>query len=1073
MSGPAYPEWVLQLTERRLVELFGEVTLARGQEYVRQGRVGHIAMGSGTGGSLIQGQVRGSSARAYQTVARYWADSGAISTSCSCPIGYDCKHGAALLWHMRTVNLRALTPAWQRALAQVTAETRTNTPGQELAVQVTRAANGAIQLRPLVWGRSGRWVRTGVTWESLLHPWGGDYIEAHRVPLAALARTREQRTGYSFYAQRADVLELGQADEAVWAWLARAVEAGVELVPGQGTPSVQLVSEPARVAARLSRAGDGLALRTFAASGDREWPVLYANLLGSPPHGLAVSENGELLLVPFVEALSQGQQALLVQHPRLEIPAADIPSFTAQFHPALRRLLDLSTDPDVELPELAAPRMLLRVEFLPEHVTRLEWAFRYQVGPDALDVDLDATGDQPAYRDRDAEEALLDALPAGPWPVRGDRAGHRPAATATLTGPATAEFASHWLERLAGLGVVVEASGRPRAYRLASEPPRVDLAVTDPGLGSDWFNLAVTVSIEGEPVEYRELFTALATGQTHLILPSGTWFSLERPELEQLRALIEEASQLTPRDSEGLRLRAVHAGLWDDLRMLGVVSEQSAAWTAAVSALLEADELPAVPVPRGLRATLRPYQEVGFRWLHFLHRARLGGILADDMGLGKTLQAIALACALREEERLEEPMLVVAPTSVLGTWADEAARFAPGLRVRVVEQSSRKRAEPLVSMAGDADVLVTSYTLLRLDADEYAAQAWAAVFLDEAQFVKNRQSRAHQAVRTLRAPAKFAVTGTPLENNLMDLWSLLSITAPGLFPDPVAFTDAYRRPIETGADPTALARLHRRVRPLMLRRTKEGVAAELPPKQEQVLRVPLPPVHRRLYDKQLAAERKKVLGLVDDLRRNRITILASLTLLRQLALSPALVLPGQGAMSAKLDTLVELVTELSAEGHRALVFSQFTSYLGMARDRLRAEGIGAAYLDGRTRDRAARIEAFRTGTDPVFLISLKAGGFGLTLTEADYVFILDPWWNPAAELQAIDRTHRIGQDKHVMVYRLVSEDTIEEKVVELQERKRDLFAKVVGEEGDLAAPLSAADIRSLLEPGGPPREELA
>ena len=357
---------------------------------------------------------------------------------------------------------------------------------------------------------------------------------------------------------------------------------------------------------------------------------------------------------------------------------------------------------------------------------------------------------------------------------------------------------------------------------------------------------------------------------------------------------------------------------------------------------------------------------------------------------------------------------------------------------------------------------MTSYTLLRLDEDEYVAQPWAVVVLDEAQFVKNRQSRGHQSVRKLSARTKFAVTGTPLENNLMDLWSLLSIVAPGLFADPNRFAERYRKPIESGTDPEALARLHRRVRPLMLRRTKDTVAAELPEKQEQVLSIELTPAHRRLYDKQLALERKKVLGLVDDLQRNRIGILAALTTLRQLALSPALVLPGP-AVSAKIDALLELVGELAAEGHRALVFSQFTGYLALVRQRLTDEGIGYSYLDGRTRDRAARIEAFRAGDDPVFLISLKAGGFGLTLTEADYVFILDPWWNPAAELQAIDRTHRIGQDKPVMVYRMVSADTIEEKVVALQQRKRDLFAKVVGESGDLAAPLTADDIRGLLE----------
>ncbi|MGV8908858.1 MAG: SNF2-related protein [Propionicimonas sp.] len=1069
MNAPTYPDWVDQLSERRLVELFGEVTLARGQEYVRQGRVGHIAMGSGTGGTLIQSQVRGSAVRAYQTVARYQADSATISTSCSCPIGHDCKHGAALLWHLRTMKLRDSIPPWQRALAQITAEAP-STGGQRLAIRVTLAPSGAIQLRPTAWGKSGKWMRHSATWESVLHPWGGDYLEEHRVPLAGLARTREQRATNSFYGQRADVLELGQLDASAWSWLARAVDAGVELLPGQETPPLRLLREPARIAGRLSRSGADLVLQTFATSGTHEWPVLYANVLGSPPHGLAITDNGELLLVPFAEPLSSGQQALLVQHSRLEIPASDIPSFAAQFHPTLRRLVDLETEADVELPETAPPRLLLQVDFAADHVTRIGWAFRYQIGGEGLDVDLYATGDLQAYRDLPAEQVLLDALPAGPWPIRNDRAGRHPITTATLTGPSTADFVSNWLERLRELGVIVEVTGQAQAYHLASEAPRIDLAVTDAGPGTDWFNLAVTVSIEGEPVEYRELFTALATGQTHLILPSGTWFSLERPELEQLKLLIQEAGQLQPRDAEGLQLRAVHAGLWDDLRNIGVVAEQSVAWTAAVSALLETEELPRLPVPTGLKATLRPYQELGFRWLHFLHGARLGGILADDMGLGKTLQVIALACALVEEGRLDQPLLVVAPTSVLGTWAAEAARFAPGLRVRLVEQSSRKRMQPVADLAADADIVVTSYTLLRLDEEEYVAQAWSAVFLDEAQFVKNRQSRAYQAVRKLRASAKFAVTGTPLENNLMDLWSLLSIVAPGLFTDPVAFTTNYRRPIESGTDPSALARLHRRVRPLMLRRAKEDVAQELPPKQEQVLRIQLSPSHRRLYDKQLAAERKKVLGLVDDLRKNRITILSSLTLLRQLALSPALVLPGHAAVSAKLDTLVELVAELAAEGHRALVFSQFTSYLGLAKDRLQAEGIGASYLDGRTRDRAARIEAFRSGSDPVFLISLKAGGFGLTLTEADYVFILDPWWNPAAELQAIDRTHRIGQEKHVMVYRLVSEDTIEEKVVALQERKRDLFAMVVGEGGDLAAPLTADDIRSLLEPTIVPEE---
>lgn len=1063
MSVPKYPAWVADLSERRLVEVFGEVTLARGQEYVRLGRVGHIAVGSGTGGSLVQAQVQGSAYRGYQVVARYNAANGSISTSCSCPVGYDCKHGAALLWHMRVQALRALTPEWQRALEQVTAAAPTVGRGDPLAIQVTRTSAGGLQLRPLAWGRSGRWIRTGITWETVRTPWAGSWLEAHRVALAGLSRTRDQRSGYAFYAQRSDVLELGAVSDAAWAWLAQAVAAGVELVPGQGTPPVRLVDRPAVVRSRLSAEGDGLLLRTVVAAGEREWPVLYPQLLGSPPHGFSVVDDGELLLVPFAEPLGQAQQALVLQHPRLAIPAPDVPAFVAGFHPALRRLVELVVEPEVVLPEAEPPRVALAATFLPDHVTRLAWTFRYRLGERVVDVPLAPVPERGVTRDAEAERALLDALPEGSWPLLPGPEGRRPVAEATLTGRATAQFATDGLRRLAAAGVELTVTGSPQHYREADEAPVVSLEVSDPERGTDWFNLDVTVTIEGEPVEYRELFTALATGQDALILPSGVWFSLDRPELAQLRALIEEAEALQPREGSGLRLRTVHAGLWEELVGLGVVARQSRAWAAAVSGLLAPEELPEAPVPAGLRATLRPYQEVGFRWLHFLHGARLGGILADDMGLGKTLQALALVCGLQEAGRLQRPVLVVAPTSVLGTWAAEAARFAPGLRVQVMEGTAKRRTHSLAEAAAQADVLVTSYTLLRLDAEEYAGQRWEAVFLDEAQFVKNRQARVYQAVRRLEATAVFAMTGTPLENNLMDLWSLLSIVAPGLFTDPAAFGEAYRRPIESG-DAEALARLHRRVRPLMLRRTKESVATELPPKQEQVLAVPLTPAHRRLYDRQLAAERKKVLGLVDDLRRNRITILASLTLLRQLALSPALVLPGQAAVSAKIDTLVELVTELAAEGHRALVFSQFTGYLGLVRDRLAEEGIGASYLDGRTRDRAARIEAFRSGSDPVFLISLKAGGFGLTLTEADYVFILDPWWNPAAELQAIDRTHRIGQDKHVMVYRLVSEDTIEEKVVALQQRKRDLFEKVVGGDGELAAPLTADDIRGLLEP---------
>ncbi|MDN6122685.1 MAG: DEAD/DEAH box helicase, partial [Brevibacterium sp.] len=335
----------------------------------------------------------------------------------------------------------------------------------------------------------------------------------------------------------------------------------------------------------------------------------------------------------------------------------------------------------------------------------------------------------------------------------------------------------------------------------------------------------------------------------------------------------------------------------------------------------------------------------------------------------------------------------------------------------------------------------------------------------EAQFMKNNQAKTHRAARRIAAPFRLAITGTPMENSLTDVWSLAAITAPGLFPAAKQFKEDYVKPIESGDDPDRMTRLRSRLRPFMLRRTKDLVAADLPAKQEQVLTVELEPQHRRLYDTVLQHERKQVLGLLGDFEKNRFAIFRSLTLLRMLALDPGIVADhaDSGIGSSKLTVLMEYLNEITAEGHRALVFSQFTSYLRRVAAELEAGGIDFVYLDGSTTDRTKVIEAFRQGSAPVFLISLKAGGIGLTLTEADYVFLLDPWWNPAAESQAIDRTHRIGQTRNVMVYRLVAEHTIEEKVLALQAKKAELFTALMDNGSAFNEVISAADIKGLLE----------
>lgn len=703
-----------------------------------------------------------------------------------------------------------------------------------------------------------------------------------------------------------------------------------------------------------------------------------------------------------------------------------------------------------------------------------------------------------------------------------------------IEGWETRELLSVILPKLRRVSAVqVRFNGTPPQFVEATDA-LIEITVSE-GNSRDWFGLGIAVKVNNWTVPFAQIFEALDRGADRILLGNGTYFSLRRPEFKTLRTLIAEARELDDTGGE-LRINRHQAGLFSELESLAASVHTTARWDAQVRSLLElvegledaeesteestekapdkgTQDSPAPqkasrrviaqrPVPDGLQATLRPYQVEGFQWLSFLYEQRLGGILADDMGLGKTVQALALLAHAIEEHRAASerttergesvepfaPFLVVAPTSVITNWAAEAERFLPEAKVVTITETTAGKT-PLAERIAGAHLVLTSYTLLRMDEEAYtgyartlgravdestgelsAPEGWGALLLDEAQFVKNTGTRAWSIARAMPARTKIAMTGTPIENNLMELWALLAIVADGLFPSARAFRDLYARPAESGEDPAhaaaTAARLRRRIRPLMLRRTKELVAAELPAKNDTRVNLPLAPGHRRIYDTHLQRERQKVLGLLEDMDKNRFTIFQSLTLLRRLALDAALIDPEAyaGVSSVKRDYLVQQLPNLLEKGHRVLVFSQFTGYLKRISARLAEEGIGHLYLDGSTRNRAEVIEAFTSGQEPVFLISLKAGGFGLNLTEADHVFIMDPWWNPAAEQQAVDRIHRIGQDKEVHVYRLVAEGTIEEKVMQLKESKAALFDAVVGEGEFASAAVTAEDVRELFAP---------
>ncbi|SNR31131.1 Helicase conserved C-terminal domain-containing protein [Blastococcus mobilis] len=1081
----------------------GGEAFRRGAVYAEQGRVSDVVWSRRLG--QLAATVRGGGGSRYSTVAEYDASGSQWWGECSCPVGVDCKHVAALLITARHAlddpsgsSARAGAPAgaaWELALADLvpSGDPAGSRPGTPLGLQfeVEAAAGGrsavaawSVRLRPVVTGAKGRWIRTGVSWRALQYDYQSRHDPGQAGALRAVYRAHQvaqDASGFYGYYNSADApVRLEEFGPALWPALQQVVDEGVPMVTATGAP-VRLNGEPAPLGVDLRQEHDAdLRVEPVVHVDGIAVPAEAVRLLGSPPHGAVLLPgvpdvpaelvpDGGLTLTP-VQRVSRRTQSLLSAG-ELRVPAADRDRFLTDFYPALRRVLPVqSSDGTVELPEVHAPELCLRVDHAAGHRVRLAWSVQYRIGDDVRRLPLPAEDDAAfrdaaALRDAAAEERLVRSLPLpaerlpGLWESGPQR---RLAPTAELHGMDAVVLTTEVLPRLVAAGVLVEVTGEPPDYRHTAAAPVVHVSATE-GPDADWFDLGVTVTVDGEDIPFVLLFTALAAGDSHLVLPSGTWFDIRRPEFDRLRQLIEEARALQDAEQPGLRISRYQAGLWEELVELGVVAEQSERWSRDVRALLDVDDAAPPAAPAGLAAQLRPYQLQGYQWLSVLWDAGLGGVLADDMGLGKTVQTLALLCRAQEAGELTAPVLVVAPTSVVSNWVREASRFAPDLRVRAIDATARKLGVPLSEAAEGADVVVTSYTLLRLGEDDYRELPWSGLVLDEAQFVKNHAAKTYAAARRLPARFKLAITGTPVENNLMDLWSMLSIVAPGLFPNPQKFTEHYRIPIERGGDPEVLAALRRRVRPLMRRRTKEQVATELPPKQEQVLEVVLNPRHRKVYDTHLQRERRKVLGLVDDLQRHRFTIFRSLTLLRQLALDPALIDPEYAAIrSSKADAFLEHLQEVVAEGHRALVFSQFTGFLATVRRQLDAHGLPYTYLDGRTRNRQERIDQFRSERAPVFLISLKAGGFGLNLTEADYVFVLDPWWNPAVEAQAVDRTHRIGQDRTVMVYRLVAAGTIEEKVMALQERKRDLFARVLDDDdGALAGPLTAEDIRGL------------
>lgn len=1111
---PDEATWVLASTDVGLAAVVGEGAFSRGLDYAIGGKV--VALATADRGRVLMGTVTGNGLAPYQCLVTHKGEAANGEplwvSRCTCPVATECKHAVATIVTARRAissgvgkasvsrpaaragasesNVVSLfgdgahgaTSSWRDKLAtslgpreQVPRSVSAASPSSEawraqLGLQFEAKARPAsltdstpvqrFEIKPTKLMRTGRWSRTA-TWVDVRSSAGiPEAQEQQHEVLRRIVADHAPRVG------NGQTVYLDELGAGVWQRLREAQEAGVTLMlaasPGEGVT----LADPAEVSLGIHKNDGGLVLTADVVGVDLEPEFGSATLIGEPAHGVAVLDRGSLRLVPFHDTPHAVLQPLLLGDV-IEIPHDEIAEFEAEFLPQLRRHTSIS-DVTNTLTDAVEPRLLLVVT--PKTVGKVEIETFFTYGERRVTSTPVGRGRQFSSERAVVARAttllgrlrLTRSVPGFDVWVR---------SKTELVGMEAVKLADAIPELKAIDGVDVVMAGELPAYEEAEDDPIVEVGVNEASAKPDWLDLQVTISVDGQEVPYPNLIEAIHRGDDTMMLPSGTYFRLDSPQLLDIARVLDEAQQLTDKKSEKLQISRYDIGLWDQLVGLGVVDQQRTEWQRSVEGLTKQGWSPrGVETPVAFDATLRPYQLEGYTWLANLWDARLGGVLADDMGLGKTIQTLAMLERARAAGELDgDPALVVAPTSVLGVWVREAAQFAPNLRVTALAETSKKRGSEVgEEIARRAPhVVVTSYAVARLDADSFHASSWRALVLDEAQTVKNHTSQTFQAIKKIGAPFGLAISGTPLENSVMDVWSLFNLVAPGLFPRPEDFIRRYRKPIEQGeghAVTDALEALRRRIGPLMLRRRKEDVAPDLPEKQMQRVDVEMSAQHERVYKRHLRREQQRVMGLLKDPDANRVEILAALTRLRRLALDPALVddeFAGR-SVSRKVEAVVRQLVDIAGEGHRALVFSQFTDFLSIVREAAADAGVSTAYLDGSTRNRQQVVDEFRAGDADAFFISLKAGGTGLTLTEADYVIVLDPWWNPAAEDQAIDRAHRIGQANPVMVYRYVTSSTIEEKVVELQARKRKLFEDVV-DAGAGGGRLTGADLAALLE----------
>jgi non-specific serine/threonine protein kinase len=824
-----------------------------------------------------------------------------------------------------------------------------------------------------------------------------------------------------------------------------------------------ILNEPVEIQAALGKAGDKYVLQAGLEVNGKIFSSIKESihlLSTNPPWAIA----GE-----YITPIRNPHNLPLFSLLPLEIPAAQEEDFRKHFLREIAERVPLKGDALAweDVSGDAVPRLYLVDN---ENTLRANLVFAYgeyevQASPTpeaetVIDIP-GAWGMVRVHRDQARELEYYQLLTDPVYRLKRASVREQPPGTFDLRGKAHPfDFLIHSIPLLTKAGFEIYGEEKLKAGKINRNPPKISLYISS---GLDWFDLQATVAYGDQEVSLRDVYRALRKNEGFIKLADGSIGQIPEDWLDRYRRIFALAEET----EDGLRVSEFHLPLVDTLLADAQQAQVVPEFHQRRERLRSFDRIQPRPMPAGFQGELRPYQKAGYDWLHFLREYHLGGCLADDMGLGKTIQVLALLQSIREEQRqrgkngISPACLLVVPKSLLANWQREGARFAPELSF--LEYIGNTRVKDTAKF-DNYDIVLTTYGTMLRDIELLRGYRFSYAILDESQAIKNPLAQSSKAARLLNAENRLVMTGTPVENSTYELWSQFAFLNPGLLGGLDFFKHSFAGPIETDHSEDSASMLRQLVYPFILRRTKAQVAPELPPRSERVMYTDMEPAQRKLYNQTRDRYRGIILGMVESegIDNVRMKILEGLLRLRQISIHPGLVEPAYRGESPKFDLLFELMETLASEGHKALIFSQFVETLHMVRRKLEEEEIPFAYLDGQTRDRQGQVDIFQN--DPAvrfFLISLKAGGIGLNLTAAEYVIHLDPWWNPAVEMQASDRAHRIGQENPVFIYKIIARDTVEEKILLLQEKKRMLVEQLISTEESFFKSLSASDVKVL------------